>query len=69
MLISSINMKSHWKLVTIMIGGNDFCRDICNKKDTLLQINQDQEKNLINTLRIIRDTMPRLREKNFKNSS
>lgn len=52
-----------------MIGGNDFCRDICNKKDTLLQINQDQETNLINTLRIIRDTMPRLSEKNLKNSS
>lgn len=52
-------MKLHWKLLTIMIGGNDFCQDICHQKDAPLWTNREQEENIIKTLRIIRDNMPR----------
>lgn len=55
-------MKNHWKLITIMIGTNDFCQDICYQKDATLWMNREQEQNIIETLRIIRDKIPRYDE-------
>lgn len=52
-------MTGHWKLLTFMIGGNDFCSDICYQTNATQWINQSQEKYLIKTLRFIRDNMPR----------
>lgn len=52
-------MKNHWKLITITIGGNDFCQEICHIRDAPLRMNKEQEENIIRTLRFIRDTMPR----------
>lgn len=54
----NVNMKRHWKLVTIMIGGNDFCLDICyyNNQD---QIIQKAGRDLMTVLRILRENLPR----------
>lgn len=55
-----VNMKAHWKLLTFMIGGNDFCSDICYQTNATQWMNESQEKYLIKTLRFLRDNMPRL---------
>lgn len=52
-------MKNHWKLLTFMIGGNDFCSDICYQTNATEWINEIQEKSLIKSLRYLRDTSPR----------
>lgn len=52
-------MRTHWKLLTFMIGGNDFCSDICYQTNATQWINRSQEKYLIKTLKFIRDNMPR----------
>lgn len=57
--VCSVNMTAHWKLLTFMIGGNDFCSDICYQTNATQWMNQSQEKYLIKTLRFIRDNMPR----------
>ncbi|XP_037033340.1 phospholipase B1, membrane-associated-like [Bradysia coprophila] len=54
-----VNMTSHWKLLTFMIGGNDFCSDICYQTNATQWINESQEKYLIKTLRYLRQHMPR----------
>lgn len=41
-----------------MIGGNDFCIDICYKNNTE-QILNDHRKDLIEILRLLRDHLPR----------
>lgn len=54
----NVNMKKHWKLVTYMIGGNDFCLDICyhpNQNKVLEKMRQD----LILALKILRENLPR----------
>lgn len=55
---AKVNLKQHWKLITYMIGGNDFCLDICYHE------NQDKviEKagnNLLLALRILKGNLPR----------
>lgn len=54
-----VNMKMHWKIVTLMIGLNDFCSHICHQKTSPYWMNWEIEQNIIKTLRIIRQTMPR----------
>lgn len=54
-----VNITAHWKLLTFMIGGNDFCSDVCYQTNATQWINRSQEKYLIKTLRFIRDNMPR----------
>lgn len=53
-----VDMQQHWKLVTILIGPNDFCLDFCYlaypEKST-----ENHRRQLIETLRIIRDNIPR----------
>lgn len=55
---SNVNMKNHWKLVTYMIGGNDFCLDICyyDNQDKVLE---KARADLILALRILRENLPR----------
>lgn len=53
-----VNMTSHWKLITIFIGNNDFCSDMCFYENPENVIDM-HEKDLIATLRIIRDNIPR----------
>ncbi|XP_055692992.1 phospholipase B1, membrane-associated-like [Lutzomyia longipalpis] len=54
-----VNMTHHWKIVTYMIGGNDFCSDVCYQANATMWINEMQEKYLIESLRYLRDNLPR----------
>lgn len=53
-----VNLKKDWKLVTYMIGSNDFCLDICyydNQDKVLERARADH----ILALRILRENLPR----------
>lgn len=54
-----VNVKLQWKIITLMIGLNDFCTNICHRKTSPYWMNWEIEESTIKTLRIIRDTMPR----------
>ncbi|GAB0096525.1 hypothetical protein DMENIID0001_120490 [Sergentomyia squamirostris] len=53
-----VNMKRHWKLITYLIGSNDFCADICYQKDPADSVKK-HKKEMIKTLRILKDNFPR----------
>ncbi|XP_063709363.1 phospholipase B1, membrane-associated-like [Culicoides brevitarsis] len=53
-----VNLNEHWKMINIHIGGNDFCIDICYHKDPY-ETAKLHEKHLLETLRTIRDALPR----------
>ncbi|KAL7047265.1 hypothetical protein ACKWTF_002853 [Chironomus riparius] len=53
-----VDIRSHWKIITITIGANDFCSQVCFYDDQEKLI-KDAERNIINSLRIIRDNLPR----------
>lgn len=55
---SKVDFKNHWKLVTLFIGGNDFCLDFCYYQDQDRWINK-AEQDLTRTLRFLRDNFPR----------
>lgn len=54
----NVNIKKHWKLVTYMIGANDFCLDICYhpNQDKVIE---NARNNMILALRILRENLPR----------
>lgn len=54
----NVNIMQHWKVVTMMIGSNDFCLDICyfKNQDKLIEI---ARSNMIRVLRILRENLPR----------
>lgn len=54
----NVDMKKHWKLITYMIGGNDFCLDICYSNDQN-KIIENAAKDLTTVLRILRENLPR----------
>jgi GDSL-like Lipase/Acylhydrolase len=54
----NVDIQRHWKVITIMIGSNDFCLEICYHN------NQDKEiekarADMIRVLRILRENLPR----------
>jgi hypothetical protein len=53
-----VDIKNHWKLITMMIGSNDFCLDICyhENQDKVIE---DAERNMIHVLRILKENLPR----------
>lgn len=55
---ANVDLQQHWKLVTILIGPNDFCLDFCylTNPDRSPDTHRQQ---LIETLRILRDNLPR----------
>jgi hypothetical protein len=53
-----VDIERHWKVVTIMIGSNDFCLDICYH-DNQQRLLDEGEINMIRVLRILRDNLPR----------
>lgn len=55
---SNVNMKNHWKLVTYMVGGNDFCLDMCYY-DNQEKVLEKARNSLIQALRILRENVPR----------
>ncbi|XP_015108708.1 phospholipase B1, membrane-associated [Diachasma alloeum] len=53
-----VDMKNHWKLVSLFNGANDFCSDMCwnpSASDTI----ENHRRDLIKTLRTLRDNLPR----------
>lgn len=54
----TIDIKRHWKLISIFIGNNDFCSEIC-VLDTPQSIIEMHRNNLVKTLRILRNSLPR----------
>ncbi|XP_062544068.1 phospholipase B1, membrane-associated isoform X1 [Armigeres subalbatus] len=55
---SHVDIQKHWKLITILIGGNDFCANFCYTdppEKTLIF----HEKNIVSALRTFRDYLPR----------
>jgi hypothetical protein len=52
-------MKLHHKLVVLMVGGNDFCSDICFQRNASNWLNDVQEKSLIQTIKYLKENMPR----------
>lgn len=53
-----VNVKNHWKLITYMIGANDFCLDICKKPNQDVVI-EEMTQNLLATLRVLKKNLPR----------
>ncbi|XP_076172661.1 phospholipase B1, membrane-associated isoform X2 [Ptiloglossa arizonensis] len=53
-----INIKKHWKLISLMIGSNDFCSDICHISSPW-SVLEAHRTDLVKTLRILRDNLPR----------
>ncbi|XP_055855786.1 phospholipase B1, membrane-associated [Episyrphus balteatus] len=54
-----VNFNDHWKLITILIGNNDFCSDMCYYPNPKLVLKW-HEQNMLKTLRFLRDNVPRL---------
>ncbi|XP_034097638.2 phospholipase B1, membrane-associated [Drosophila albomicans] len=54
-----VDMQRHWKLVTVFVGNNDLCSDICFWRDPLLAVDQ-HERDLLKAFRLLRDNVPRL---------
>lgn len=55
----NVNMKQHWKMISIFIGANDICIDQCfynTTEDFLMKHRRD----LYRTLKILKDNIPRL---------
>ncbi|XP_016914727.2 phospholipase B1, membrane-associated-like isoform X2 [Apis cerana] len=53
-----IDVKKHWKLISIFIGHNDFCSEICAVPSPW-SIVENHKIELVKTLRILRDNLPR----------
>ncbi|XP_037036189.1 phospholipase B1, membrane-associated-like [Bradysia coprophila] len=53
-----VKINEHWKLITLLIGPNDFCQNLCvtNNPEKIVGYH---EKDLIIALRILRDNLPR----------
>lgn len=54
-----VSMKKHWKLVTLMVGGNDFCSDVCYLTNATQWIVKEQERYIIKTLKYMKKKFPR----------
>lgn len=54
----NVNVTINWKLVTILIGPNDFCLDFCYLQNPEKSV-KNHKRDLINTLRTLRDNLPR----------
>ncbi|XP_033213047.1 phospholipase B1, membrane-associated-like [Belonocnema kinseyi] len=55
---SRVDVEKHWKFISIMIGANDFCSDICYLPDAWLTLS-NHKSYLTTALRILRDNLPR----------
>uniref|UniRef100_A0A1I8MT23 Phospholipase B1, membrane-associated n=1 Tax=Musca domestica TaxID=7370 RepID=A0A1I8MT23_MUSDO len=55
----NVNMTHHWKVITLMVGNNDYCSEVCFLPDPMKAID-DHERNMLKTYRYLRDNVPRL---------
>ncbi|KAL1491578.1 hypothetical protein ABEB36_012153 [Hypothenemus hampei] len=53
-----VNITEDWKMITIQIGHNDFCSEVCYKKN-YMKILQEHKTDMLEVLRIFRDNLPR----------
>ncbi|XP_018404144.1 PREDICTED: phospholipase B1, membrane-associated-like, partial [Cyphomyrmex costatus] len=53
-----INVQKHWKLISLMIGANDFCNEMCWTSPPW-SILENHKADLLQTLRILKDNLPR----------
>lgn len=54
----NVNVTRDWKMVTILIGPNDFCLDFCYLQNPEKSVKNHRQE-LIDTLRTLRDNLPR----------
>ncbi|XP_078046345.1 phospholipase B1, membrane-associated-like [Augochlora pura] len=52
-----VDMNKHWKLITLMVGSNDFCVQICDTSSRSFL--EEHKKDLVKTLRILKANLPR----------
>lgn len=52
-----VDFNKHWKLITLMIGGNDFCLDICYTD--VSTSSERHRKELMSTLLYLKENLPR----------
>ncbi|XP_054743812.1 phospholipase B1, membrane-associated [Anastrepha obliqua] len=55
----NVNMENHWKLLTIFVGNNDICSDMCHH-DNMTDFLYRHEIDMRRTLTLLRDNVPRL---------
>ncbi|CAD1478105.1 unnamed protein product [Heterotrigona itama] len=53
-----IDVNKDWKLISLMIGSNDFCQNMCEGPSPWSMLKKHKIE-LINTLRILKDNLPR----------
>ncbi|XP_026673230.1 phospholipase B1, membrane-associated-like isoform X2 [Ceratina calcarata] len=53
-----IDLKKHWKLISLFIGSNDFCSELCSVPSPW-SVLEDHKTDLLATLRILRDNLPK----------
>ncbi|XP_012527812.1 phospholipase B1, membrane-associated isoform X2 [Monomorium pharaonis] len=53
-----INVQKHWKLISLLIGDNDFCTEMCWIPSPW-SILETHKANLLQVLRTLRDNLPR----------
>lgn len=53
-----INLEKDWKLITLSIGSNDICADICVRPSPWDAI-EEHKSDILTTLRKLRDNLPR----------
>ncbi|KAH8421162.1 hypothetical protein KR009_006987 [Drosophila setifemur] len=54
-----VNMERHWKLLTVYVGNNDICSDLCHWDDGQAFLDQ-HALDLRQAFRLLRDHVPRL---------
>ncbi|EDW12205.2 phospholipase B1, membrane-associated [Drosophila mojavensis] len=54
-----VDMKRHWKLLTVFVGNNDICSDMCHWDDQEKMIER-HARDLREAFRLLRDNVPRL---------
>ncbi|XP_028131370.1 phospholipase B1, membrane-associated-like isoform X3 [Diabrotica virgifera virgifera] len=53
-----IDVKNHWKMITLMIGDNDFCSEVCLSNSYYKAI-QKHKEDLYKVLRYLKDNLAR----------
>ncbi|XP_030754633.1 phospholipase B1, membrane-associated-like [Sitophilus oryzae] len=54
----NVDLKKHWKMVTVFFGHNDFCTNVCYEKD-FQQVLRRHENDMKYVLRILKHNLPR----------
>ncbi|TMW48783.1 hypothetical protein DOY81_006134 [Sarcophaga bullata] len=55
----NVDFQNHWKLLTVFLGNNDICSDMCHH-DNLVDFLRRHERDLRSAFTLLRDNVPRL---------